>query len=95
MGSGSLFAVHFLPGLATDRLQPYVEAGVGAIYTDFRREGQGLRWNFNPQLGIGTLIHGGGAPWLVALRLSHVSNAGLAEDNEGINALTLTIGRYF
>jgi lipid A 3-O-deacylase len=95
IGSLSGLAVYFPSWLATERLQPYIEGGVGGIYTDFRVEGQGFRWNFHPQAGIGALIHGNGPPWYVALRFNHLSNAGLDDDNKGTNAVALTVGRFF
>jgi lipid A 3-O-deacylase len=82
--------------LATKTFKPYVEGGIGAIYTDYRWEGQGTRFNFNPQLGIGTEINTtSGNSFLMALRLYHVSNAGLSKENRGLNAITLHIGRFF
>jgi lipid A 3-O-deacylase len=94
--SANMLALHFVDGLATDLLRPYIEAGIGLIYTDFQVEGQGLRINFNPQVGIGTELRSAdGPPWYAAIRLQHVSNGGLDHDNRGINAVLLQVGRYF
>ncbi len=68
----------------------YVEGGVGLIYTDFQRDGQGLRVNFNPVAGIGWR-------WprsYLTLRLHHISNGGLHHENHGINSVVLGWGRY-
>ena len=94
--SASIFALYYINMLATKTLKPYVEGGIGGIYMDYKWEGQGARFNFNPQLGIGTEINTeSGKPFLMALRLYHVSNAGLNKDNRGLNAVTLHVGRFF
>ena len=94
--SASIFALYYINMLATKTLKPYVEGGIGGIYMDYRWEGQGARFNFNPQLGIGTEINtASGKPFLMALRLYHVSNAGLNKENRGLNAVTLHVGRFF
>ena len=72
------------------RVVPYVEAGVGVIYTDFQREGQGSRINFNPVAGVGLRW---GSTFIV-LRAHHLSNGGLHEDNRGINSIVLGFGMY-
>jgi len=91
MASAGFLAVYQLEALAFEDYQPYVEAGVGIIYTDFQRPGQGLRINFNPQAGIG--IRKGAR--FVTLRLHHISNANLNKDNRGINSIMLGVGWYF
>lgn len=96
MASVNIMA-HYRPALlSTDHFKPYVEGGIGIIYTNFQLEDQGLKFNFNPQIGFGADIeYGRGPPFFMTLRLHHVSNAGLHEDNRGINSITLTFGRYF
>ncbi len=69
---------------------PYVEAGVGLIYTDFQREGQAYRVNFNPVAGFGIRNR----TTFVVLRLHHLSNGGLNDDNRGINSVVLGFGVY-
>ena len=94
--SANIISLYYINLLATKTFKPYVEGGIGAIYTDYRWEGQGARFNFNPQLGIGTEINtASGNSFLMALRLYHVSNAGLNKENRGLNAVTLHIGRLF
>jgi lipid A 3-O-deacylase len=76
--------------------RPYLEAGIGAIYTDYRVERQAYRFNFNPQLGIGTEVRQeGGSSLFVAMRLHHISNGSLNHDNQGVNSLLFQIGRFF
>jgi hypothetical protein len=73
-----------------------VEGGIGGIYTGWKVEGQGSYLNFNPQIGIGTEISvGSGPPFFTAVRLHHISNAGLKKDNRGANSLVFVIGRFF
>ena len=52
--SCGMFAQWYLRGWANDTFQPYVDAGIGIIYTDFQNDDQGLRVNFNPRLSFGT-----------------------------------------
>jgi len=96
VASIGMLALYYFDRLATPQLRPYFEAGIGAIYTDFRVEGQGLRFNFNPQLGIGAeLLQKDGPSSFVALRLHHLSNGSLYHDNRGVNSLVLQVGRFF
>lgn len=93
VASANMLALYYLEGWRTARLRPYVEAGIGLIYTDFQVSGQGLRLNFNPQAGIGAEI--GATPWFAVLRLHHLSNANLHHDNRGVNSVLVQVGRYF
>lgn len=96
IASINMYAHYYLNWLTSEAWRPYVDAGIGLIYTDFQVEGQGLRVNFNPQFGIGTeYTSSNGTSWFAGFRAHHVSNGGLYEDNRGINSLTLTLGRYF
>ena len=96
MVSVGMMALYYLKFISSDQLAPYLEGGIGVVYTDFQVEGQGSRFNFNPQIGIGTEFEGdSGPPFFGAVRLSHISNAGLHDDNRGVNSVILMIGRYF
>jgi lipid A 3-O-deacylase len=96
MTSANIFALYYLKGISFNTFRPYLEGGIGIIYTDFQVQGQGLRFNFNPQVGIGTeFTVGSDVICLAALRLHHISNGGLNRDNTGINSVTLTLGRFF
>ncbi len=91
-----ILALYYLDFISTPQLRPYTEGGIGVVYTDFQVEGQGARFNFNPQMGIGTEFKAGsGPPYFGAVRLSHISNAGLYEDNRGVNSVIVLIGRFF
>ncbi len=89
-------ALYYLEYFRRGNWTPYAEAGIGLIYTDFQVEGQGMRFNFNPQLGVGGeyALSGGGA-LSVALRLHHISNGNLYKENRGINSALLMIGYLF
>ena len=94
--SANIFALYYLERFSSAGIHPYAEAGVGLIYTDFRVAGQGLRFNFNPQVGIGAEFGPGEEhSWFAAVRLHHVSNGNLHADNRGINGVLFTLGRYF
>ena len=92
----NMLALYFIDTLTTATFRPYIEAGIGVIYNDYQVDGQGLRINFNPQLGIGTeILNTDAAPWFIACRLHHISNGGLDDDNLAINSLMLQVGRFF
>ena len=96
MVSVGMMALYYLEFISSDRLVPYLEGGIGVVYTDFQVEGQGSRFNFNPQIGIGAEFEvDSGASFFTALRLSHISNAGLHDENRGVNSLVWMLGRFF
>ena len=97
MASANMLALFYYPGMYTDPfIRPYFEAGIGVIYTEFRVKGQGLHFNFNPVLGLGLeLPQKNGKNFIVAVRLYHLSNAGIDDQNRGVNSVGLQIGRFF
>lgn len=96
MASVSIFALYYIDRIAKADFRPYVEGGIGGIYTEWKVDGQGSHLNFNPQMGIGTEFSvGDDAIYLAALRLHHISNAGLKKDNRGANSVVFVIGRFF
>lgn len=96
LASMNMLALYYPPLPVTAGYRPYLEAGIGAIYTDYRVERQAYRHNFNPQAGIGTEFRGrDGSSLFVALRLHHISNGGTNRDNQGVNSLLLQLGRFF
>jgi hypothetical protein len=91
-----MLALYYLDFISTPQLRPYSEGGIGVVYTDFQVKGQGSRFNFNPQIGIGMEFKAdSGPPYFGAVRLSHISNAGLHEDNRGVNSVIFLVGRFF
>jgi len=96
MASLCAFAHYYLDRFSLPGVRPFVQGGIGGIYTDFQLEEQGSRLNFNPQLGIGAdLDPGWGRVFFGTLRLHHVSNANIVEHNRGINSLVFQFGAYF
>jgi len=96
MASAGILALYFLDRFAGHGFRPYVEGGIGGIYTGWKVEGQGSHLNFNPQIGIGTEFSiGSGPPFFTAVRLHHISNACLKKDNRGANSIFLVVGRFF
>ena len=89
-------ALYYLEPYRSGRWTPYVEGGIGLIYTDFQVRGQGLRFNFNPQAGIGAEYALGDNRALTAgVRVHHVSNGHTYQENRGINSVLLTFGYLF
>lgn len=96
LGSLNFFAFYYLRNLSRGSFKPYLEAGAGVIFSDFQVAGQGLRFNFNPQAGIGAEWQvESGQRWFSALRAQHISNSELHKDNQGINAVAVQLGIYF
>ena len=89
-------ALYYLEPFRSVRWKPFVEAGIGLIYTDFKVDGQGLRFNFNPQAGCGAEYElKNGSALTAALRFHHISNGNTHEDNRGVNSAFLMIGYLF
>ena len=94
--SVNMLALRYFRSYTISGSIPYAEAGIGLIYTDFQVEGQGLRFNFNPQAGVG-FEHplSDGRAVTTSLRLHHISNGNLHDDNRGVNSALLMIGYIF
>ena len=96
MVSANMLALYYPGKLSGATLRPYVEGGIGVIYTQFRVKGEGLRYNFNPLLGVGCeLPQTDGKNPFAAIRLHHISNANLDHNNRGVNSVELQVGRFF
>ncbi len=94
--SVGMLALYYLDFASTSQLRPYAEGGIGVAYTDFQLEDQGSRFNFNPQIGVGTEFKGSsGVTFFASIRHSHLSNGGLKSENRGVNSVVIMIGRYF
>lgn len=92
----NMMAVKYIESFSSATWKPYLEGGIGVIYTDFRVTGQGLRFNFNPQIGGGIdFIPAHGTEMSVGVRLHHLSNADLHRDNRGVNSVLLVAGVRF
>ena len=81
--------------LASDRLRPYVEIGAGIVWTDLadRIPEKGSQFNFNLQAGAGlSYFVLPTASIDVTYRFQHISNAGTAQPNKGIDAGLVLVG---
>ena len=96
MASTNLLVLIYFTESSLKTFRPYVEGGIGAIYTDFQVEGEGLRFNFEPLFGIGTEIKtASGAVYLISSRIQHFSNGSLNRNNVGVDSLCLLFGKIF
>jgi hypothetical protein len=79
------------------RLSPYAEISGGALFTNHSVPTYANRVNFTPSAALGMHILGAKYNWSVELRYLHISNAGLANLNPGINSVQvrLGVGRFF
>lgn len=95
--SANMLANYTLENCCGGHTVPYVEAGIGLIFTDFRRNGQGLNLNFNPVAGFGVLFRddSGVDRAYTAIRFHHVSNGGLHKENTGVDSALWTMGVMF
>lgn len=95
IASANMLAMKYPFGLDRE-LRPYIEGGIGVIYTEYRVHRQGLHFNFNPVLGTGIEVpQPDGRNYFTAVRLYHLSNAELYHENRGVNWVALQIGRFF
>ena len=95
MASAGMMALYYLDFIESAAIRPYIEAGIGVIYTGFRVEGQGSHLNFNPRAGLGLEFPLGGKSLFTSLRWDHLSNAGLSPDNVSVDSVVLMFGAYF
>ena len=77
-------------------VKPFVEAGEGAVYTDLRKQDLGTRLQFTSTIGAGLEyeVKPGMSIGLQA-RLRHMSNAGMATSNPGVNTFFGLVGLTF
>ena len=69
------------------RFTPYIEGGLGLLYTDLRGYSLGGHFSFMENIGVGasyflTQNIAFNASW----RFRHISNAGLYDDNAGLES---------
>lgn len=77
-------------------LRPFFEGGEGIVYTDLRKQDLGTRVQFTSQFGFGLEyeIRPDMAVGVQA-RFRHMSNAGMASSNPGINTIYGLVGLTF
>ena len=74
------------------RLSPYVELGGGVVFSNHNVPTYTNKVNFTPSAALGTHILGGKYNWSLELRYLHISNAGLARPNPGLNTVQVRVG---
>lgn len=82
---------HWLAQSSTAR--PYLEFGTGPMFSNRRIPAATSKINFNTQLGAGvTFLPESRVPIIAGWRFMHISNAGLASRNPGLNVNTFVLG---
>lgn len=75
------------------RFTPYALAGSGILHSNINRRETRSDWNFNLNWGAGTAFKlTGAADLILEYRHIHLSNAGIHEDNTGLNTHTFLAG---
>jgi hypothetical protein len=78
------------------RLRPFLEGGEGIVYTDLRGQELGTRVQFTSQIGAGLDYElQRGLALTLAVRYRHMSNAGLASTNPGVDTVYGMVGLAF
>jgi lipid A 3-O-deacylase len=96
--ANTAYGVGFNPlGLKWDferrgRFSPYLELGGGVLFTNHEVPTYTNTVNFTPSAAFGTHILGEKYNWSVELRYLHISNAGLATPNPGLNTVEVRLG---
>jgi hypothetical protein len=101
--ANTAYGVGFNPlGLKWDfvrrgRFSPYLELSGGTLFTNHNVPTYTNTVNFTSAAALGTHILGPKYNWSVEVRYLHISNAGLAVPNPGINTVQvrLGVGRFF
>jgi opacity protein-like surface antigen len=76
--------------------RPFLEGGEGVVYTDLRKQDLGTRIQFTSQIGGGLEFDvTPGMSLGLQLRYRHMSNAGMASSNPGINTVYGLVGLTF
>src|ERR1700734_3066850 len=74
------------------RLSPYFELSGGTLFTDHSVPTYTNTVNFTSAAALGTHVLGEKYNWSVELRYLHISNAGLANFNPGLNTVQVRVG---
>jgi hypothetical protein len=74
------------------RFSPYLELTGGVLFTDHDVPAYTNTVNFMDQAALGTHILGAKYNWSLELRYMHISNAGLANLNPGVNTVQVRLG---
>jgi hypothetical protein len=74
------------------RLSPYLELSGGVLFSNHNVPTFTNKVNFSPSAAFGTHILGEKYNWSVELRYLHISNAGLGNNNPGLNTVQVRLG---
>ena len=74
------------------RLSPYFELSGGTLFTNNDVPANTNTVNFTSAAALGTHVLGAKYNWSVELRYLHISNAGLATLNPGLNTVQVRVG---
>jgi hypothetical protein len=74
------------------RLSPYAELTGGVLFSNHDVPPYANTVNFTPSAAFGTHILGEKYNWSVEVRYLHISNAGLATPNPGLNTVQVRVG---
>jgi len=74
------------------RLSPYFELSGGTLFTNHAVPPYTDTVNFTSAAALGTHLLGAKYNWSVEVRYLHISNAGLANPNPGINTVQVRLG---
>lgn len=79
------------------RFAPYIEAGLGLLYTDLRGYHLGGHFSFTENAGLGAVYFlNDNLVFNASWRYRHISNAGLYSDNAGLDSGVILAGfSYF
>lgn len=93
IGITPLFAYNFE---SLGKVVPFLELGVGLLYTNLDPEYFGSNFDFTPQMGIGVRYEIARGKFLkFSYRFHHISNAYIDEDNRSIDSHFFLIGISF
>ena len=73
--------------------RPYVELGIGPMWSNRRVPAATSRLNFESRVGFGSIIRSGREPIYLGYRFEHISNAGIVSRNPGVNLHSVVLGR--
>ncbi|MCI0350008.1 MAG: acyloxyacyl hydrolase [Acidobacteriales bacterium] len=80
----------------TGNFRPYVELGGGMLVTIENVPEFTYKFNFTPQIALGThLLRGNNRSLSFDVKYLHISNAGLASLNPGINTVQFSLGYHW
>ena len=78
------------------KIVPFLELGVGVLYTDLNPHGFGSHFDFTPQAGVGLRYELARGTFLnFSYRYHHISNAGISSENDSIDSNFILMGISF